>query len=710
MKHLYNELKAEYKEHRGTWPRASYFRAIGYMKDPNAPMPRRRAYGAYYAISEPGAFIYKNDYIAGSMLPLAINISDEERKKADDICEKIGNRWFGTNSDHFAPDYFKFVRIGIPGMMAEIDASIAKFENEPEKKSFCEDMKIAFSGFVKSVEQYAAKAAELKDCDGYDNERLAFIEKNCRELLVSAPTSFASALQLVWFAHLAFVYEDRYAMALGRIDQYLYPLFKNDIDAGIINENDAVALLANVFMKICEKRGVWDFDDVVNICIGGQSPDGTCDINRLSYCVLAAVGLCNLPGPNLSARIPHNCPDDFLDNCLKVIGTGLGYPALMNDDVNIAGLSRFNYAKEDVYNYCMVGCIENLLTGCQPPWSDNRFDPPHSLEYMFNHGKAKFHWLNGPDTGDISEITSMDDFMEKFEYQIADAVKGYVATVNGYNDLPDPENYTQPFLSCFCDCCIERGMDINMGGAKYPSVHGAAVMGIGTVADSLAAIEKTVFVDKSLTLQELKEALDCNFEGKENVRKLLLDAPKYGNNDDFVDKYAVWYVDFCAKEFDKYHTHDGGAFYILMAANTNNITAGEYTAATPDGRKEKEPLSDAASPSHGKDTRGATCTVNSITKPDYKVVSGGSVVNQKFSPSMFTDEKRPKLLSLVKTYFKKGGQEMQINATSRDVLKDAMEHPEKYPEMVVRVSGFSAIYITLDKATQLDILNRTQQE
>ena len=204
--------------------------------------------------------------------------------------------------------------------------------------------------------------------------------------------------------------------------------------------------------------------------------------------------------------------------------------------------------------------------------------------------------------------------------------------------------------------------------------------------------------------------MNANFEGYETLREKLLAAPKYGNNDAFVDKYAVWFVDYLGKLFSKYRTRDNGWLYIAIAANTNNIWSGKTINATPDGRKRGEPLSDAASPTYGRDTHGATVTFNSLSKADYTNVACGSVVNQKFSPAMFTEEKRKKLGALIKTYFKKGGQELQINATSREILIDAMEHPENYQNLVVRVSGFSAFYVTLQKDVQLDILNRTQQE
>jgi formate C-acetyltransferase len=204
--------------------------------------------------------------------------------------------------------------------------------------------------------------------------------------------------------------------------------------------------------------------------------------------------------------------------------------------------------------------------------------------------------------------------------------------------------------------------------------------------------------------------MNADFVGYETLQKKLLAAPKYGNNDDFVDKYAVWFIDYLGGLFEKKKTRDGGGIYIAAAANTSNIGAGRCINATPDGRKRYAPLSDAASPTYGRDTRGATATVNSVSKPNYTKVACGSVVNQKFSPSMFGEEKRKKLMTLIKTYFKKGGQEVQINATSREILEDAMEHPENYQNLVVRVSGFSAFYVTLKKEVQMDILNRTQQE
>ncbi len=681
-----------------------YYKYLGYEKDFIAPNFVARANAIEALFTRTSAYVYENDLIAGHCIaPLRADKSEEELETAKSVWTSFGERWFGTNSDHFTPDYRRIVNYGIPGLFREFEASEKAHADEPEKLAYLAAMKqtiVAFRQMILNYADAAAKRAEMTD-DCEIKENMRFIEANCRAIADNAPSSFAEGLQLVWLCHTAFKYEDRYAMALGRIDQYLNDLYEKDLEEGNITHERAVELLENAFFKIS--------GDVVNICIGGTSPDGSSDVNDLSFCTLEAVRNCNVPGPNLSARVAPNTPDAFLDACLKVIGTGLGYPALMNDAVHIPALERMGYKHEDVCDFTMVGCIENFMTGKQPPWSDGRFDTPRFFEYMFNNGKGIKNKSLGIDMGDVDNIKSMDEFMRCFEKQLVRGTDMYHMHFTNYNDGINPVNYRQPFLSCFCQDCIGRALDINEGGSIYPSVHAPAVMGIGTVSDSLAAIEKVVFVDREATLKDIGDAMKANFEGYEELREKLLSAPKYGNNDDFVDKYAIWFVDFFSSVFDRYRTRDGGRVYILIGANTSNIWAGKTISATPDGRLAGEPLSDAGSPTFGRDTRGITSTIQSVTKPDYTKVGGGSVVNQKFSPTIFEDGKREKLLTLLKTYLRLGGQEMQINATSRETLIDAMDHPENYRDLVVRVSGFSAFYVTLEREVQLDILSRTQQ-
>ena len=676
------------------------FRREGLIDNLAAPIPTLRAEGIYTLFSLPKPVILKNELIAGNIKFIHLDITEEELEFLSAECNDLGERDFPQNKDHYAPNYWHILKIGIPGLKEEINASLENHKGCEEKELNLKAMFRALEGFEKMIENHADAIEALYGADGYDTERLKKMAENCRAIAKGVPETFEQALQLVWFCHLAFVMEGRFAMALGRLDQYLYPFYKKDIEAGTLTDEQAVLLLENVFIKLQ--------DDVVNITIGGRSVDGSCDVNGLSYCVLKAVGNCNVPGPNLSFRVTDNTPDDIMDLALRIIGTGLGYPALMNNDVNTKSLLRLGYPKEDAYNYAMVGCIENFIAGKQPPWTDSRIDAPKYLDHVFHEGKNPQGIRIGAKTPSVDELTTMDKFMEAYEEQLSYAADAYFFRIRNRNERFNQNHYPDPFLSLFCFDCIDRGLDINNGGAIYPMNHGAGVAGIATTADSLAALEKAVFVDKKYTLSEIKEAIDKNFEGFDEMREYLLAAPKYGNNDNFVDKYAIWLTTFMSKLFDRYRTR--GRYIIGMASNISNVKAGRVMGATPDGRLAGEPISDAASPAYGRDARGVTSALLSLAKPDYTHVSVGSVINQKYSPSMFTDDaKRAKLLALIRTYFKNGGQEIQMNATSREVLIDAMNHPENYGDLVVRVSGFSAFYVTLDPGVQLDILNRTQQ-
>lgn len=679
-----------------------YFRYLGYREAPAATPAVARSNAVYSLLTNTKPHIFPHELIVGNEQCLWCGVDEIVLNYAQQIDRTYGSRGFMTNLDHYTPNYEHTVEVGITGLLEEIANSMEVHKTNPEKVETLCAMQKTLQGFLRMIENHIECAKALRDDEMYNPVWLDAIILNCKALLKGAPKTFAQALQLIWFCHNAFIMEGRVAMALGRMDQYLYPFYVKDVNEGIMTRDGAVELLENVFIKM-------SVGGTQNICIGGMDVDGNCQVNELSYCIIDAVRNCNIPGPNLSARITPNTPDEFLDECLKSIGTGLGYPALMNDVVNIEALKRYGYEEKDIYNYTMVGCIENFITGMQPPWSDGRFDTPKYLDYVFNNGVSQYNKSVGLDLGNVEEIHSMQEFMSRFEAELDFGAQNYIARMNAQSNAINQEYFPQPFLSCFCHDCIRKGLDIMNGGSKYPSVHGVALMGVGTTSDSLAAIEKVVFVDKEATLVDIREAIKHNFEGYEELHQKLLAAPKYGNNNDFVDKYAVWFADYMSSLFAKYKTRDGGGVYIAMAANISNIHAGEIIAATPDGRKEGEPLSDAASPTYGKDVHGATMTINSVTKPDYTKVACGTVINQKFSPSMFSEEKRKKLLALVKTYFKKGGQEMQINATSREVLEDAMERPENYKNLVVRVSGFSAYYVTLDKSVQLDILNRTQQ-
>lgn len=665
-----------------------------------------------YLLENYPAKIYEHDLVAGSRMGcFDAEFDRTEVIRSRDIAGSYGTRNFTTNADHFAPGYDRFLADGVSGTMARIDDSMKNHAEEPEKIAFLGTQKQVLSAFSVFIKHHAdaARSAASETSDETCKANLTALAADLDHIAWDAPVTLRQALNLTWLVHLTFLLMGKYAMALGRMDQYLYPYYLHDKEAGTLTDREAEILFASTFIKIGESRWLGG-DDVVNIAIGGVTPDGSEGINELSYIILHAVRDCNIPGPNLSARMHEGMPDLFLDECLQVIGTGLGYPALMNDRVNIPALTRHGYTIEDARNYCFVGCIENFIPGKQPAWSDGRFNVPEYLEAVFFRGKSLIdeHYL-GVDTGDVGRFASMDEFMRAFEKQLDFAAAEYVTVFENNNDRLNRKNYTDPFMSLFCDDCIVRGMDINDGGAHYPSAHGAGCMGIGTVADSLAAIEKCVFNEKRFTLTELRDAMAADFKGYETLQAHLINAPKYGNDDDFVDKYAVWYVEYLDKIFAKYRTPDGGPYYTAIASNTASVYAGMGIGATPDGRHAKTPLSDAASPTYGMDRSGTTAVFLSLSKPDYKLVSCGTVLNQKYTEDMLKKpENRAALMAALKVYFEKGGQEVQINCVSRETLRDAMEHPEKYAGLVVRVSGFSAYFTKLDRAVQEDILHRTE--
>ncbi|MBR4942181.1 MAG: hypothetical protein IKZ19_09310 [Clostridia bacterium] len=690
----------------------AYWKGRGYSKDFDAENVIARANATAEIFRSCGKFVYEDDMIAGSLrgayLPDSQLLAGEIRR-GEDICRSFGDTGFWTNRDHFAPSWKRILEGGIGGILSDISYAMEKYRDDPKRVAFLQSCRIVMEAFSDFVGAYAVSAEERYALCG--NEELRLLADSLRNVTLGAPKNFREALQIMWLVYIAFSYEERYAMAIGRMDMYLEPFYAHDVAEGTLTKDYATELVASALIKMGERTALFGGDDVSNIAIGGRRRDGSGGVCELSYVILEAVHRCNIPGPNLSARLYDGIPDEFVDECLKVIGSGLGYPALMNDEVNIPALRRYGYSEEDCIDYCMVGCIENFIQGRQPAWSDGRFNSPKYIELALNGGRCMLTGVQmGPETKSAEEISTMEDFLSVLRRQMEYGAAEYAAKFRNESERYAISKYAQPFLSCFCDDCIARGLDIRDGGAIYPSVHGAVTMGIGTVADSLAAVEKIVFDDGYVNLAELRDALKANFEGCDELRAKLLAAPKYGNDNDYVDKYACMYVVLHRELFDRYRTFDGGYYYIAIASNVQNIPAGREIAATPDGRLSGEPVSDAASPMRGMDRMGPTATMLSVAKPDYTLVACGTVLNQKYPPEMFeSKENIARLRSLIKAYFKKGGQEVQINSVSRDVLKDAMEHPENWQSLVVRVSGFSAFYTRLDKNVQKDILMRTEQ-
>jgi len=666
-----------------------------------------------YMFEKHEKYVYENDLILGSYKGLFVESIPEpvleHTKRMRYLFGKNGVNE-GEKGSHYAPDYEYVLSKGIGGIVKDIEASQKKFANDGDKVQFLEAAKISIQGLGAMLHSYGEKALSM----GKKTEA-----EICFKLETHAPETFREALQLMWMCHISFYCEFRVAMALGRVDQFLYPYFERDINSGAITREDAVVFFSSMIMKMAElqkifkeRSGTFNTVDVVNICVGGVDRKGDLAENELTFVVIDAVKNCGICGPNLSARVSSKASNRFWDACLDSIGTGIGYPALMNDNINIAALSRWGYDIEDCRDYAMVGCIENFLPGLQPPWNDGGVNGAKELEYALNNGRCALTGAQmGPKTGEAESFDTMEKLLEAFKAQIKADVEENCVRVNMTLTRGNEYRDRQPYLSCFARTCIERGLDIYGGGCKYPSVFGLGSTGAATVADSLAAIEKIVYEEKLLTLAGLRDILHDNFEGHDEIRTKLLKAPKYGNNDDYADKYAVMFMDWNFEAREKMRTHDGGFFYMSIASNVGNIREGLKVGATPDGRKAGVPLSDAASPMRAMDKNGLTQAMLSVSKADYTKATTGTVYNIKLTKNMFTDiEKRNALRDLIKVYFMHGGQEVQINCISRETLKDAMENPDDHRDMVVRVSGFSAVYTTLSNPIQKDILERTEHD
>jgi formate C-acetyltransferase len=389
---------------------------------------------------------------------------------------------------------------------------------------------------------------------------------------------------------------------------------------------------------------------------------------------------------------------------------GSGFPAVYNDDVEVPALVAQGIALEDARDYCFVGCIEAYVPGKQAPWADSRFNLLRCVDLALRGGVSG---LTGERTGrPTPEPVDWPSLRAAYDDQVRAGVAAHAAWVCGIEREADlrADELTSPLLSALTADCVARGLDVNAGGARYPGNHGIAGMGIGSTADALAAVKRFVFDTGQFTLGELTQMLDRDFVGFERERlRLLHEAPKYGNDDGEVDGIASEAAEAFCRSVLEHRTPSGGRFWGLMAANIQNVAAGLEVGATPDGRRSREPVSDAASPAFGRDVHGPTAVIRSIARLDYGLAPGGNVVNMKLHPGAVSGEAGlAALTSLIRTCFDLGGVQLQFNTVGRETLLDAMEHPERHADLVVRVSGFSAYFTRLDRAVQEDVLARTE--
>ncbi len=665
------------------------------------------------------------------------NLMTQELRDLHDaaIIKATGNLTSGDA--HIAVNSFKILSIGLNGYLEEIrlyHSNLKKDDSETIRKdNFYRALTTGLEAFQHFIRRYGILAHKLSSQERNNERRyeLEVISKNCEHIAGKPPENFYQALQLILFIHLVLQIESNgHSVSLGRMDQYLYPFYKRDIEAGNITREFASELLENTWIKLLSVNKIrpWSHTEFSaggplyqNVTIGGQHPDGSDAVNELSFLILESVGRMRLTQPNLSVRFHKNISESFMTECIKVIEKGFGMPAFNNDEIVIPELIKLGVEREDAYNYSAIGCIEIAVPG---KWG-YRCTGMSFLNLMRVFLAALYDGLDKysgktfhKGTGNFTNFKSFDDLYKAWQEQI----RFYAAKtveVDTAVDTALEELVPDILCSAFVDDCLARGKTIKEGGSKYDFISGLQV-GIANLGNSMAAIKKLVFEEKRITKHQLIEAIENDFEGErgEKIRQLLLNyAPKYGNDNDYVDLLLKdAYMEFI-RELEKYHTtrYNRGPMGCRYYAGTSSISAnvpnGAVVPATPDGRKAWTPVAEGSSPSSGTDVLGPTAVFKSVAKLPTDKIMGGVLLNQKLSPATLRNDSDKKMLaSILKAFFTDlKGWHVQYNIVSRETLLAAKKEPEKYRDLIVRVAGYCAFFTTLSPDTQDDIIARTEQ-
>ena len=591
-----------------------------------------------------------------------------------------------------------------------------------KKKQELEAMEIAADAVIRFAKRHADLAATLakREKNVRRRKELEKIASVCAHVPAHAPRDFWEALQYYWFVHLGVVTELNPwdAFNPGRLDQHLYPFYVKGIEDGSLSEEGAKELLQAFWVKFNNqpappKVGVTaeescTYTDFALINTGGVKADGSDGVNELSYLILDVVEEMRLTQPSSMVQISKKTPDGFLKRAVEIVRTGFGQPSLFNTDEIIQELLRQGKQIEDARNGGSSGCVETGAFGKESYILTGYFNLPKILEITLNNGvDARTGKKIGIETGDPAEFGSYEELFEAFRKQLDYFIN---IKIDGNNIIERlyAEQLPVPFLSLLIDDCIANGRDYNDGGARYNTNYIQGV-GLGTVTDSLTALKYNVFEKQVITMKRMLDVLKSNYEGQESLRQRLLNkTPKYGNDDDYADQVMKSIFEAYFEAVDGRPNTKGGHYRINLLPTTVHIYFGKKVKATPDGRKAGDPLSEGVSPVQGADHKGPTAVIKSASKIDH-VRTGGTLLNQKFTPQLLADEVGiSKLAQLIRTYFKLDGHHIQFNVVNSDMLRDAQKHPERYRDLIVRVAGYSDYFIDLGVDLQDEIIKRTE--
>ena len=681
--------------------------------------------------------------------------------------------YFYNGVGHVTVKYEEVLAIGYKGIIDKARAELEKCQvgdgNYAKKSHFLNAVIVSCQAVIEYAERYAELASQMAaECtDPVRKQELLQISENCSRVPANGATSFYEACQSFWFVQqLLQVESSGHSISPGRFDQYMYPYYKEDIDKGVITREAAQELLDCIWVKLNDLNKVRDaasaegfagYSLFQNLIVGGQDKYGNDVTNDLSVmCILASMHV-HLPMPSLSIRVWNGSPHELLIKAAELTRTGIGLPAYYNDEVIIPALQNRGLTLEDAREYNIIGCVEPQKAGKTDGWHDAAFfNMCRPLELVFSNGMDKGE-LVGIQTGDVTKMTTFEEFFDAYKKQMEYCISLMVNADNAI-DVAHAERVPLPYESCMVDDCLSRGLSVQEGGAVY-NFTGPQGFGIANMADSLYAIRKLVYEDKKVSMEEYKQALAWNYDKgldqqsvsdmSEMILKGMQDAgmavntdtakavlqtvmrlkptedqlhrfteihhmidevPKFGNAIDDVDYFARDVAYTYSRPLQKYMNPRGGHYQAGLYPVSANVPLGGQTGATPDGRYAHTPVADGVSPSAGKDVKGPTAAATSVSRLDHFIVSNGTLFNQKFHPSALAGrEGLEKFVALIRTFFDQKGMHMQFNVVDRETLLDAQKHPENYAHLVVRVAGYSALFTTLSRSLQDDIIRRTEQ-
>ncbi len=620
-------------------------------------------------------------------------------------------------------------RKGLQELKAEVAASLQRldFYNDPEAFSKQEElraMSVAAEAMICFAERHAAKAEELavRETNPRRRTELERIAEVCHRVPAHPPRNFWEALQAYWFVHLGVISELNTwdSFCPGRLDQHLYPFYAKGVAEGTLTREEAKELLQCLWVKFNNqpappKVGVTaaesaTYTDFANINNGGLKPDGSDGVNEATYLVLEVVDEMRLLQPSSNLQLSKKNPDRFLKRGIEIIRKGWGQPSIFNADLVVEELLRQGKSIEDARAGGTSGCVETGAFGTEAYILTGYFNLTKVMEITLQNGvDPRTGKKIGLATGDATTFVSYDDLFSAYRKQLRHFIDIKVRGSNIIERLY-ARYLPAPFLSLLVDDCIAKGRDYNDGGPRYNSTY---IMGVGpgSCADSLASIRYHVFDQKHFSMGELLAALAANFAGNEKMRlRLWNKAPKYGNDDDYVDGIIVDLFNAFYDAVNGRKNTKGGNYRVNYLSTTCHVYFGSVTGATPDGRRAWEPLSEGISPSQGADRRGPTAVLKSAAKMDH-ARTGGTLLNQKFTPQLLEgDEGVDKLAHLVRSYFKLDGHHIQFNVVTAETLRAAQVEPEKHRDLIVRVAGYSDYFCDLTQALQNEIIARTEHK